>query len=107
MTIRIRAVFEHGVLRPLEPLSIPEGDTVDVTIVRPESSGAILRPPTPEEEDYARRLKAAGSLEEMFEVMTTASPLLAGYDLCRALDANRRAAGERLLFPDQDTENHP
>ena len=42
MTIRIQAVFEHGVLRPLEPLTIPEGDTVDVTITRSDTAGVIL-----------------------------------------------------------------
>jgi predicted DNA-binding antitoxin AbrB/MazE fold protein len=107
MTIRIRAVFEHGVLRPLEPLSIPEGDTVDVTIARPDSAGAFAKIPTPEEEDYARRLRTADSLDEMFAVMAMASRLPEGYDLCQALDANRRALGERLLYPDPDNESQP
>ena len=71
MRMTVRAVYEHGVLRPLEPLALSEGDTVDITIVGAEPAGAIARPPTPEEEDYAWCLKAAGSLDEMFAVMVT------------------------------------
>ena len=107
MTITVRAVYEHGILRPLQPLALPEGDTFDVTIGKPEPAGPISTPPTPEEEDYVRRLQAAGSLDEMFAVMATAPPLPEGYDLFHALDANRRAAGERLLFPQVNNENAP
>ena len=50
----------------------------------------------------ARRIKAAQSLEEMYAVMATAPPLPEGYDLSQALNANRRATGERLPFPEPD-----
>ena len=40
MTKEIEAIYEHGVLRPLEPLTMPEGSRLDVIIVsRAETSG--------------------------------------------------------------------
>jgi len=32
VTRTIKAIFEHGILRPLEPLALPENTQVDVTI---------------------------------------------------------------------------
>jgi predicted DNA-binding antitoxin AbrB/MazE fold protein len=69
----ILAVYEGGVLRPVEPLSLPEGQAVQLTVY-PRPPFLPLRPATPEEEDYARRLKAASTLEEMFAVMAAAPP---------------------------------
>src|SRR5205814_2692358 len=107
MMLTIRAVYEGGVLRPVEPLTLTEGETVHVTIARTRPPAPALRAPTPAEEDYARRIKAAKSLEEMFAIMATAPPLPPGYDLCRALNANRKATGERLPFPELDDESTP
>jgi predicted DNA-binding antitoxin AbrB/MazE fold protein len=46
-TITIRAVYEHGVFRPVEPLNLPESTTVEIAIsahaVAAESSRAQLR----------------------------------------------------------------
>lgn len=33
MTIHIEAVYEHGVLRPVTPLDLPEGERVDLMLV--------------------------------------------------------------------------
>lgn len=107
MQMTIRAVYQGGLLRPQQPLPLAEGETVDVTIATTKPAGSVLRPLTPEEEDYARRLKAAKSLEEMHAIMATAPPLPDGYDLCRALNANRKATGERLLFPELEDECKP
>ena len=98
MTITVRAIYENGVLRPVEPLTLPEGEAVDLTIATLQPAAQILRAPTSEEEDYARRIKAAKSLDEMYAVIKTAPKLPEGYDLCRALSANRQATGERLPF---------
>jgi predicted DNA-binding antitoxin AbrB/MazE fold protein len=107
MTITIQAVYEGGVLRPVQPLDLAEGEVVNVTVATAKPPEQALRPLTPEEEDYVRRLKAAKSLEEMYAVMETAPPLPEGYDLCRALNANRKATGERLLFPELEDGNSP
>jgi predicted DNA-binding antitoxin AbrB/MazE fold protein len=102
MTITVRAVYENGVLRPVEPLALPEGVTVAVTITAAGPSHSVMRAPSLEEESYARRLKAARSLDEMFAVMANAPRMPEGYDLGAALNANRKAAGERLVFPERD-----
>jgi hypothetical protein len=39
--------------------------------------------------------------------MDTAPPLPEGYDLCKALNENRKATGERLLFPEAEGEINP
>lgn len=41
MTRIIKAIFERGLLRPLEPLDLPENSQVDVTI---ESASGIRGP---------------------------------------------------------------
>ena len=87
MTMTVRAVYQDGVLRPAHPLALAEGETVDVTIAKAAPvTRPPLRPPTPEEEDYARRLKAAKSLEEAHAIMATAPQFPEGYDLCEALN---------------------
>jgi len=107
MTIMVRAVYENGVLRPVEPLALPEGVTVALTITAAGPFHTVMRPPSLEEESYARRLRAARSLDEMFAVMANAPRLPEGYDLGAALNANRKAVGERLVFPEREDESLP
>ena len=107
MTITVRAVYEHGVLRPVEPLALAEGEAVDVTIAYASPAEPMLRSPAHLEQDYARRIKAAQTLEEIYAVMATAPGLPEGYDLCRALNANRTATGERPPFSDPDDGSEP
>ena len=71
--IRVLAIYENGVLRPTEPLDLKEGQSVQLSVY-PRLPLQPIPPPTPEEEDYARRLKAAKTLEEMHAVMLTAPP---------------------------------
>lgn len=84
----VRAVYAGGVLRPVQPLALAEGETVDVTVT---PTGQALRPPTPEEEAYARRVREARLLDELLAILPTAPPLPAGYDLSRALNENHKA----------------
>ncbi len=37
MTTRVEAVYEHGMLRLMEPISLPEGTHVEVTVTTKES----------------------------------------------------------------------
>ena len=110
MAITIRAVYEKGVLRPTEPLTFGEGETVDL-IIAPRNSGVSpvspVQPPTSAEEEYARRIKSVCSLGDLYKVMATAPQLAEGYDLCQALNANRKATGERLLYAEASEENTP
>jgi predicted DNA-binding antitoxin AbrB/MazE fold protein len=104
--ISVLAVFEKGVLRPTEPLDLKEGQNVQLSVY-PQLPLQPLPAPTPEEEDYGRRLKAARSLEEIHAVMATAPPLPEGYDLSEALNANRLATGERLLYAASASKEGP
>jgi predicted DNA-binding antitoxin AbrB/MazE fold protein len=99
MTVTIQAVYTGGVFHPIQPLALADGETVELTISSMRPPEPNLRPPTPEEEDCARRIKATRSLEELLAVIETAPPLPEGYDLSQALNANRRDTDERLLFP--------
>jgi predicted DNA-binding antitoxin AbrB/MazE fold protein len=105
MTMTVRAVYEGGVLRPLEPLALPEGETFDVTIAQTKLLGPPLRAPTPAEEDYARRISAAKSLKEMFAVMATApSSPEDEFDIVKAINESRRLTGFRMPDPDPAEE---
>ena len=95
----IHAVYQGGVLRPMQPLTLAEGEVVEVTVVPARIRPMQLPPPTPEEEEYIQRLKAAKTIDELFAVASTAPPSPEGYDLCAALQANRAATGERLPYP--------
>lgn len=106
MTMTVRAVYEGGVLRPVQLLPLAEGETVEVTVARTEPAEQVIRHPTQAEEAYARRVRAARSLDELHEVLATAPPLPDGYDMIQALNANRQTTGERLLFAeDADGSN--
>ena len=42
MTVEIEAVYEKGIIRPLEPLELPEGSRLDVIVItheQPKTSG--------------------------------------------------------------------
>jgi predicted DNA-binding antitoxin AbrB/MazE fold protein len=88
MVTTILAVYENGVLRPVRPLPLAEGETVQLTVTSPPESAVA---------ETERRLRTAKSLTELFEVADAAPEPADGYDLLRALDDNRK--GERLLFP--------
>lgn len=106
MTTIIQAVYEGGLLRPTEPLALPEGETVDLIITPRNPPGPQPRESTPAEEDYARRIHAAKSLNEMFAIMATA-PLAAEdeFDAGHEINQSRRLTGFRA--PDSDpAEEH-
>jgi predicted DNA-binding antitoxin AbrB/MazE fold protein len=100
MRMTVRAVYQGGMLRPAQPLPLAEGETVEVTVATAKQAGPALRPPTPEEEDYARRIKAAKSLEEMFAVMETAprSPDDT-VEIVTVINESRRLTGFRMPDP--------
>jgi predicted DNA-binding antitoxin AbrB/MazE fold protein len=107
MTITVRAIFENGVFRPLEPLALEEGQRVAVTIVTSGPDERAMKAASPEEQNYAMRLRNARCLVELFAVMADAPSLPEHYDLCAALNANREATGERLLFPESNDGTRP
>jgi predicted DNA-binding antitoxin AbrB/MazE fold protein len=105
MMLTTQAVYEGGVLRPVEPLTLPEGKTVDVIITETKLAGPPRRAPTPAEEDYARRIKAAKSLAEMHAVMATAPPSPDDLpDIVEAINNSRRQTGFRRPDPNAPGE---
>jgi predicted DNA-binding antitoxin AbrB/MazE fold protein len=106
MTMTVRAVYEGGVLRPIEPLALPEGETVDVIIAQLKSTGPRLREPTLAAEDYRRRINTAKSLKEMYAVMATSpSSPEDEFDIVKEINESRRLTGFRIPDPDSIEEN--
>jgi predicted DNA-binding antitoxin AbrB/MazE fold protein len=95
MTITVQAVYAGGVLRPLEPLALQEGQAVDVTVV-PTTSTALLS-----EDEIVRRIRGCKTFKEWLEVTGLLPSDDGGYDIVKALDDNRRWSGERPLLPDE------
>ncbi len=101
MTTIIQAVYADGVLRPTKPLALPEGESVDVIVTRINLPKPQVRGPTLPEEDYAQRIKAAKSLNEMYAIMATA-PLTSkdDFDIFKEINQTRQLTGFRM--PDTD-----
>lgn len=96
MTISVRAVYERGVLRPVRPLPFDEGETVDLTIGKPE-------PPRlpPCDDQVVSRLQAATTIADWVEATKLLPPDDGGYDIVKALNDNRIWSGERSLIPNE------
>lgn len=43
MTKEIEAVYEHGLIRPLQPLDLPEGSRLDVIVITHEEPRATSK----------------------------------------------------------------
>jgi predicted DNA-binding antitoxin AbrB/MazE fold protein len=84
------AVYENGVLRPVQPLALADGATVQLTVSTPARPG---------DEELIAMMKAAKSPEELFALANAHPTAPPGYDLCEALDENRRRDGALPLFP--------
>jgi predicted DNA-binding antitoxin AbrB/MazE fold protein len=62
MSITIRAVYEQGVLRPVKPLRLEEGEAVDVTIAKANSPAVAAS-----EDEIRRRLQCATTITDWVE----------------------------------------
>lgn len=97
MSMTFEAIYESGALHPVVPVDLTEGELLDMTVrakkaIEP-SWISNMPEPTPEEAEFIRNVKATRSLDELLEIANTAPPLPEGYDLCKALNDNRRANG--------------
>jgi len=90
MSMHTTAVFEHGVLRPMQPLDLTEGEVVEL-LLTPKGSAV---------DSIINRFRDSATLEELFAAANAASDD-GDYDLLEALDQNRALAGDerRLLSP--------
>jgi predicted DNA-binding antitoxin AbrB/MazE fold protein len=96
MTTTIRAIYRNGVLAPVQPLTLSEGEEVSITVTS-----------TPVDE-IERRIRSAKTLAEAFAVIDVTEDKEEeeddGYDLCAALNANRIAEGRPPLYPNLHQE---
>jgi predicted DNA-binding antitoxin AbrB/MazE fold protein len=86
MTMTTLAVYENGLLRPVGPLPLAEGETVEVAVSR------VQQPPS--EDAVIGRIKVAKNLAELFAAYESLPAPSDGYDLLTALARNRELAGE-------------
>ena len=93
MTTTIRAIYEKGMLRPIRPLSLAEGQNVEVTLNAEPMDEVLVR------------MRAAKTLDELFAIADELPPPADGYDLCKALNENRRLEGRPPVYPNLETES--
>lgn len=86
MSITTQAVYSGGVLRLLQSLALAEGETVEVTSAKKKTPST--------EHDIIRRIQACKSYGEWLEVTKSLPTDDDGYDIVKAVDANRRWSGE-------------
>jgi predicted DNA-binding antitoxin AbrB/MazE fold protein len=101
MTMTIRAVYIGGVLRPVQPLTLAEGDTVEITVT-PAATAPTSIPVS--EDEIIRRIQASKTYQEWLEVTKLLPADDGGYNIVKALDENRRWSGERALLADESTQ---
>jgi predicted DNA-binding antitoxin AbrB/MazE fold protein len=87
----VSAIFEHGVLRPIKPLALKEGESVQLTIH--QSNGKVTQPLS--EDEITRRLKEASTIQEWLAATQLLPSDDGGYDIVEALNDNRLRTGER------------
>ena len=93
MTLNTIAVYENGLLRTRDPLPLREGETVQLVVTRGT--------PRPTDAEILAMMKQAKSPQELFALADAYITAPSGYDLCDALDANRRRDGVAPLFPEK------
>jgi predicted DNA-binding antitoxin AbrB/MazE fold protein len=101
MITNIRAIYEGGVLRPIDAIFLAEGEAVNVAITQFDQPESPVRHTTTEEADYARRIRESKSLQEMFTVMASApTSNVEMIDIVNELNQSRRLTGFRQPDPD-------
>jgi predicted DNA-binding antitoxin AbrB/MazE fold protein len=97
MTITVQAVYSGGVLRPLQPLALKEGETVELTVAQTSAAAPLS------EEEFVQRIRACKSFKEWLEVTKLFPSDDGDYDIVKALDENRRWSDERPILPDENS----
>ena len=85
------AVYENGVFRPTAPVSLPEGERVEI-VVRPA-------PAAPSQEELERRRKIVEGLHALYAEADQEPD--DGYDLIAEINAERLRIGARpIILPE-------
>jgi predicted DNA-binding antitoxin AbrB/MazE fold protein len=100
MIMTVRAVYTGGVLRPMGPLALEEGDTVEITVAKTAQTGESNA-----DDGVTQKLKAAKTIGEWVAATRLLPPDDGGYDILKALNDNRASSGERPLIPDKGTRS--
>ncbi len=95
MGITVRAIYQGGVFRPVHPLALDEGQTVNLTITTSRTAAAPAS-----DDETIRRLQSAATIAEWIEATKMLPADDGGYDVVRALNENRIWSGERGLIQD-------
>jgi predicted DNA-binding antitoxin AbrB/MazE fold protein len=99
MTLTVHAVFTNGVLRPMEPLSLSEGERVEITI---SPANSAVAPDL--EAGVIQQIQACKSYQEWLEVTKSLPNDDGGYDIVKALNENRRWSGESPRLSKEDRQ---
>lgn len=97
----ITAIYENGILRPMEKLSLREGETVEVTLVPRNTQPGRLNP-----DEWAQRIRTTKSVDEWVSLANSGPVTDDDYDVIVAMNETRRANGERLLTSVEMPEVH-
>jgi predicted DNA-binding antitoxin AbrB/MazE fold protein len=89
MSTTIHAVYTNGVLRPVTPLSLTEGDKVELTIAQVVSEKTNLA-----EVEMIKRIQACKNYDEWLQLTRQLPSDDGGYYIEKALEENRRWSGE-------------
>jgi len=88
------AVYEGGVLRPAHPLPFAEGETVEVTVAKPQLPPFL--------DEWERRIRAAKSIQEWVALANACPNPDPDFDVVNALNETRRLTGFRLPEPESN-----
>ena len=89
MGMTVRAVYQGGVFRPVHPVTLDEGQTVDLTVAGADQDAAA-----PSDEETTRRLQSAKTIAEWIDATESLPSDDGGYDVVRALNQNRIWSGD-------------
>jgi predicted DNA-binding antitoxin AbrB/MazE fold protein len=96
----VLAVYEGGVLRPVQPLPLDKGETVEITVARSRPAVPSVSP-----DESERRIREAGTLQEWIEAANASPPAEDGYDLLQAVSESRHPSERPLVPPPPEAED--
>lgn len=94
MTMTVRAVYQGGVLRPVQPLALDEGETVEITVAKSTTQPALAQ--------WEQAIRAANSIQEWMALANACPVPAPDFDVVKAINETRRLSGFR--FPDPEPE---
>ena len=94
MTLTVQAVYEGGVLRPVQPLALNEGETVEITVAKPVRQASLAQ--------WGEDIRAAKSIQEWVTLANACPNPEPDFDVVKAINETRRLTGFR--FPDPEPE---